>query len=677
MKFSYSWLSDYVKSMPEPKKLAELFTLRAYQVESIEKKGSDTVFDIELLPNRFADLAGHMGIAHEIHAIYGSQFLFPKPNARRSKTPIKEYVRAAVENGTAWRYTLSYVEGVSVKPSPKKIQERLTACGLRPINSLVDATNYFMLDTGNPAHAFDYDKIEGKTISVRRARPSETMETIDGAVINLMKNDVVIADARGPIALAGIKGGKRAEITKDTKRALIELGVFDPARVRETARRVGFTTDASMRFSHLLPARVLGSTVELLIGYIQNFAGGIAAKDSVDIHKPFPKIIPILLDVPYASHLLGAVLSEKEILTILKRMGCSTVKGKARTLMVAPPPWREDLKSSEDLIEDIGRIYGIERIEARPPRAPMISSGHDELHIFSDQLRGYMKELGYAEAINYALVSEDDLASIGEARSTLKLANPLSKEYAVFRTSMFPGLLKNIKIGTLYEHSPRLFEVGRVFRPARNTPEEHMMLACILSGTKKSGGLYYEAKGTLEALVEECGLDDIWFREVDPKASVWPFTLLGTMHPHRSAQVEIGTKRVGYLFEVHPDFRAREPVVFFELSIPNILGDISQKREFRAIPRFPAMVRDLSVLVHKDERADSVIDVIENSGGQLLADVDLFDYYEGSGFGEDRKSLAFHLVFQSSERTLKDKEVLDRIVVIKRALGERGWEVRE
>ncbi|MEK7643636.1 MAG: phenylalanine--tRNA ligase subunit beta [Patescibacteria group bacterium] len=668
MKYSYRWLSSLVKNIPKPEVLAELLTMHSYQVESIEKIGNDWVLDIDVLPNRMPDSAGHIGVAREISVLIKKPLTLPKIDRTVGmKLPKNILSLAVAPKGTA-RYIASYIEGVSVKDSPLVIRERLTMCGMRPINNIVDATNYVLLESGHPVHAFDYDKIVGKKIEVRFAKKGERITLLDGQVIILMPKHLVIADGEGPLALAGIKGGSRAEVTKDTKQVVLETAVFDPILIRQTSRELGITTDASSRFVQGLPYAELNVVALRLRDLICDIARGkMIGFSDISLVKS-SKQPTVTLRVEYLERLLGVRVSEKEVADILERLGCRVSKKKVGVFLVTAPSWRTDLVQEEDLIEEVGRIFGYERITSKPPHAPLVHPHEHSRRAVADEVGRFLASNGFYEVLNYSFASAKD--------GDLELANSLTTEFTHMRASISSGLLKSVATNLPYERELRLFEVGNVFRKAKKSPEEKVVLGVVLTTAKKTADLFYEAKGTVESVLESLGVTDILFEDIGDHVVEWPYSQKKLIHPYRSVFVRKDNKTLGVLYEVHPDAELKIPAVIIELALDIVDIVVEEEVAFQEIPKYPMVVRDLAILVSTNDRVEDVTSTIEGAGGAFLADTDLFDYYEGDTIGAGKKSLAFHLIFQSQDRTLTDEEVVRFVADIIAALRKEGWEVR-
>src|SRR3989344_4196102 len=690
MKFSYNWLKEHVPALPKPNKLGEVLTMHAFEVESITRLGKDHVLDVKILPNRIADASGHMGLAREIAAILGARVVIKTKKLKEGRQQLKDVVVAEVKTPLCRRYTLRGMMGVRVKKSPGWIQERLLACGLRPINNIVDATNYVMLETGQPLHAFDADTIGGKKIIVRMARKGETIDALDDNTYNLDESIVVIADTNRAMVIAGIKGGEDAGISADTKDIVIEAATFDGPTIRMASQRLMLRTDASVRFSVGMDPNLAGEALERAVLLIQEVAGGVVLNGCVDIYPKRISELKILLRPVYVNSLLGTNLRDTDMITILKRLEFG-VSQKKQELLVTVPTRRVDITMEEDLIEEIGRLYGLEHMKPRHPVGELIPPAENQSLAMQERMRDMFQGIGFQEVYNYSFVGEKDIMAVGDnADSYLQLENPTRAEFAYMRASLGAGLLKNAAENIKHENGVRFFEMGHVFRCDGFVHKESVHVAGIMAETslQRSQTLFFELKGALSLFFEALGVD-AWFDppRVDERQQVeagdTPPPCHMVLHPHRPSLIKIGDEKIGVMGEVHPRVLAACGVsgtaVLFELDA-DLLGRIAQKEmEFRPISRFPSVMRDIALLVPLDTRMVEVEDVIENTGGELLVDTDLVDLYEGAELPDGKKNFAFRLMFQAEDRTLKDEEVntiMERITKTLEAENSE-WEVRK
>jgi phenylalanyl-tRNA synthetase beta chain len=660
MIFSYNWLKDYVRKLPEAQRLAELLTMHSFEVvevhpvkssktgqfNGVKKIGKDWILDIDVLPNRAPDCFSYLGIARECSALTNSKF--QTPNSKQipnSKFQTKDFVSVEVGDKQACpRYTAKVVTEVKVGPSPKWLKERIEICGLNSINNIVDIANYVMLETGQPLHAFDGQKLKGKKIIVRFARKGEKITTLDNQKFNLGPGILVIADSENPLAIAGIKGGKGPEVSKKTETVVLESANFNPRIIRKGSRNLNLKTDASIRFEHGLDPNLTEFAINRAAYLIQEIAGGKVAKGLVDVYpkKVYPKRIK--LDLDYLESLLGVKIPLREIRKILEKLGFKIKKQpygesakrrpvKLKILDVEVPTFRLDISWPEDLIEEVGRIAGFEKIPAIFPVAALVPPKRNEEVFWENIVKDILKEQGFTEVYNYSFVSE---------KGGVEVENPISSEYKYLRSELSTGLLKNTQKNLKNFPEVKIFELGKVF----STRSEKRMLG----GAVSSEGFYY-LKGIVDLLLHKLGISDIWYKEQGRK----------------SAQIRANAINLGFLNER-----------VFEIDFEKLQKLCSEEHEYRPLSKFPALVRDLAVLVPPRTKAAEVLNVINAAGGVLVRDVDLFDVYEGDELPGGKKNLAFHIIYQSDKKTLTSNEV-EKIhqKIIKTLEKNPLWQVRK
>jgi phenylalanyl-tRNA synthetase beta chain len=677
MKFSYNWLQSYFKQkLPEPEKLAELLTLHFAEVESVEKAEKDYVLEIDVRPNRAGDCLSHNGVAREISVILNYKLLKENYKLKESdKLRVKKFIDVQLlGRGHCTRYSARAVVGVKPGQSEKIIQERLISCGLRPINNIVDVANYVMLETGQPLHVFDGEKILGKKIIVRFARDGEKITTLDDQKVDLNDGILVIADSEKPMAIAGIKGGKDPGVDEDTKIVIIEAANFNPQIIRQTSQKINLRTDASVRFEHGLDQNLTLGSLERAAYLIQKSGGGKVTKGFIDIcpKKVLPKFIK--LDLTHVKSLLGLDIPEKVIRKILEDSGfrIKSQNKKEGSFMVEVPTRRIDVSIQEDLIEEIGRIYGYEKIPADLPKTSLIVPQINQDVLWENIIRGALKEADFSEAYNYSFVSQREANLFGFLpKDLIEIANPLSSDFQYLRPNLLINLLKVAEKNQKNFQNIKLFEVGKVFSPAKN---EIKMITGILLGDK-----FYEAKGTIDLLLNRMGISDIWYDEYrtqeQEKKILW-------WHPQKCAEIKVGQEVIGFLGEISPrlqnDFKISSKIIYFDIFSDKLAALASEEHEYRPISRFPAAVRDIAILVPRETKAEDVLNKIETAGGQIVRDIDLFDIYQGDNLPGQKKNLAFHIIFQSESKTLSSQEIDEIFNKIVKFLEETPeWQVRK
>jgi len=686
MLFSYNWLQSFFpKKLPAPKKLAELLTLRSFEVQEIKKVNDDWVFDIDVTPNR-SDCFSHLGITRECAAFLGFKIKQEKNRKTQEKKNTEQLVSVEVKDkNDCPRYTGKVLLNVKVGESPEWIKKRLIACGVQPINNIVDIMNYTMLEVGQPLHAFDLDKISElqtgkksrKKIIIRRAKRGEKIKTLDDKEYILDENILVIADQEKPLAIAGIKGGKAPEITSKTKNIFIESANFAPTLIRRASRSLNLKTDASFRFEHGLDPNLTEEGLNRAVRLVQEIAGGVVSGKKIDIYskKIKPKKIKIYLSK--LEKVSGIKIPAKEVKTVLKRLNFKIIKEKGDLIEVEIPTYRQDLTLPEDLIEEILRIYGYEKINSYPPQISLTFPQKNPELTAQRKVKEILKELGFTEVYNYSFISKED-AGFFNKEYIVELENPVSEKFQYLRPSLLVNLLKNAKDNLKFFEAFKVFEVGKIFQKQGSKILEKRTLAGIIVGEKKEEG-FFVLKGYIDSLFEGLGITD-WFYDgfephpEDVKKLFW--------HLNKSAEIKVNQEKIGFLGEVSErilrHFDIKLLIYAFEIDFEKLIEFIKEEKEYQEIPKFPSAVRDIALLVPMYEKTENVQRKIFAAGGDLLADVDLFDIYFGEGLPEGKKNLAFHLIFQSKKRTLSSEEVNELLYKIIEVLEENPeWEVRK
>jgi len=683
MKYSYNWLKEYVPKLPEPKKLVELLTMRAFEVEGVEVVGKDTVLEIKVLFNRAFDCLSHIGMAREIAAIGDYRLRTTDYRPREDKSlKIKDFLSIDVQDKKLCpRYSARVVVDVKISESPRWMQDRLVACGLRPINNIVDITNYVMLETGQPMHAFDLDKIGGGRIIVRRAKTEERIITLDegNSERELNENILVIADDSEPLAIAGIKGGKKAEIGIDTKAIILEAANFELTATRKNSKALNLRTDASVRFENGLDVNSTLRALDRAAELIQKIVGGKIVSGIADSQAARPRRASTAVAHSYIESLLGVNIKSGEVVNIFKRLLLPTKVIKKKNDIfyeVLIPSWRNDLATGEDLIEEVGRLCGYEKIPAIMPTSVLIAADKNEELINEDAMKDIMVGAGYAEVYNYSLISESDKEVFG-LKEMVGPRHPLSREQKYLRPNLIVGLAKNVESNLRYFDEIRLFEIGRVFRLEGKKIREKKMISGVLGAKMErvrkrvEKSLFSEGKGIIDLLLEKMGVADVWYGDFPAETNE-----MRMFQPAKRALVKTENKTLGWLGEINKTSLSvlgiGESVFAFELDFELLNELVEREVAYRAPSKYPAIVRDLSLLVQPQTKIDQVLDIIENIGGALIIDTELFDVYEKGG----QKGLAFRIIYQSNERTLTDVEVNASQQKIIKAMEERGWEAR-
>ncbi|MCW3042278.1 MAG: Phenylalanyl-tRNA synthetase beta chain [Actinobacteria bacterium] len=647
----------------------------------------DVVLDIEVTTNR-PDAMSLLGIAREVAAITGGHVTFPalRMNRATSGSPaVEELAQVTVEDPAgAPRYLARVITGVTPGPSPEWVAKRLTAAGVRPISNIVDATNYALLVTGHPMHAFDLDKLSGSKIVVRRALATEQLVTIDGATRELAADDLVIADAEGPVALAGIMGGRDSEVSDTTTRILLESAYFDPASVLRSSKRHGLRSEASARFERGADPNNVPYAAELASALIQEWAGGESAPGAIDVYPEPVEPWTLTLRPERVNEVLGTNLSVEAMVDDLRRLGLNPVveDGKIR---VTVPTRRPDLRAEWDLVEEIARLTGYDRIPSRIPSGARVG-GLNRPQRLQRRVRNLLTGAGLFEAVTSALIGPADLDRMGyppehPARSALRLTNPLTVDESILRPSLLPGLVASAARNVARRNlCVRLFEVGRCFVPRETNllPEEPLRLGMVFHGpipqewhTPSRELDFFDLKGVVEMLMEGLRIDYTFgpttrdpFTRGRTAALVAPGGAFGTIGELTPATAE----RYGFT----------NRVVAAELELGKLLELARDPAQAKELTRFPPVLLDLAVVVPEAVEAAEIMELARSAGGPALVDVRVFDVYRGEQAGAGRKSLALSLTFLRPDRTLTQDEAVAARDAIAGALQKRlGAEVRQ
>lgn len=643
MKVSYNWLQSYFKEeLPKPDVLADGLIFHSFEVESMEVLEDDNVFDIKILPDRAHDCLSHFGIAREIGAVFG--FSKPKLNDyKKIDSSVKsEVVIKNNEPKICRRYMGRVVRGVKVSESPDFIKKRLSVIGQRSINNIVDSANYVMFETGQPLHAFDLDKIEGK-VSIRMAEKGEIIETLDNKEVTLSENDLVIADDKGPIAIAGVKGGKRASVTDDTKNILLESANFDPVFVRKTSWSLDLRTDASKRFENNLPVYLAPLSMDIFSNLIKDFAGNEATtfEDVSDLFLGDFGDRKINFSLSEIKGILGIDLKKEDIYTILERLGFEiTLDGDL--FFATVPPWRIDVSIKEDIAEEVGRIYGYENIEEILPEKIRQKEQKNDFY-FITKLKSFLSSNGFSELMTYSFVNQGEIEVLKPLASD---KNFLRKDIA---STFFEKINLNLKNNIFSDQPVKVFEIGNVFS---KEGEETVLCVGMGFGEKKHNKDTEYLKKIMKELFTSLGLSE----EFEPTKKIQNDTI--SVFEYKIEQI---LNKSSY----SPEIKEKEI--------------INKNAVYRKISGFPRIIRDIAFFVSPDIDIDSVFGLIKESAGELLVKepilFDIFDKKDKEG-NILKRSLAWRLVFQSHFRTLSDDEINTVIKELERVLENKGFELR-
>lgn len=642
---------------------------------------NDVILELEVTPNR-PDCMSMIGVAREVAALTGAELKVPQPTGDHATVDARVAVEVTEPEGCP-RYLARYLEDVKVAPAPAWMARRLLGAGLRPISNVVDATNYVLMETGHPLHAFDADRVQDGSIVVRRARAGESFETLDGVARTLHSDDLVIADPTGTLALAGVMGGSASEVGPGTSRVILESAHFDRRWISFTSRRHQLRTEASARFERGADIEMVPHAAARAAELIADLSGGGLAATEVDAcPRPRERVV-LRLRPERTSRVLGLEIPAERQTQHLTSIGLAP-RGADASLEVEVPSFRPDLEREVDLIEEVARLEGFRKIPATVPTGS--AGGLTREQRAERMLRRALVMLGITEAWTGSFRIDGELDALGldashPARRTIDLANPTVEPEPGLRTTLMPGLLRALATNVA-GHRPvgvALFEVARTYHPAAELAAEEAALAAVFWGERRPASWaasaepwdFFGAKHALVSSIGRLGVADLSFQPT----SGAPF------HPTRAAHVALGSHPLGVIGEVHPEvcerFEVPDRTVLFEVALAPVLAALPGRARAVELPRYPSTFLDLAVVVDDGVAAAKVEEVIRRAAGAALRDLRLFDLYRGDQVPEGKKSLAFALELGSSERTLTDEDataITDRVTT---ALGERvGAELR-
>lgn len=626
----------------------------------------DVVFELSTWANR-ADLLGVLGLAREVAALLGKKVREPDRSYVADGPPIEEFVAVVVEApDLCRRFTAAVVTDLTVAPSPPWLQERLERMGMRPINNVVDITNYVMLETGQPLHAFDYDTIRGRRVVARRARPGERIVTLDGVERPLDPEMLLICDAERPLGIAGVMGGAESEVSDRTRTVLLEVANFHPGSIRRTSMQLKLRTEASTRFEKGIGPGMAAYAQARALHLLQSVCGGRVARGTIDVYPGRSEAAPILLTDERILQVLGMEVPEAEVRRILGALGFTCEREPSRrAFRVIPPFWRTDVSIPDDVVEEVARVYGYDKLPTTALRGALPEPARDPVRELRRTLADRFVALGFHEVISYSLTDGEELRLVVAPddelrRRPLAVVNPVAAQHRLLRTSLRGSLLRTYARNRPHVGaSLQLFEIGVEFLPVESDlPDERPVLVALSGGFRPDRWGdpsdervdFFDLKGALEA-----ALEGLWLRpDFEPAEE-------HGLLPGHTAAVTVGGERVGVLGQVHPDLAARfdieEPVFLLELGLRELARHIPERPDYRPPPRFPPVRLDLALVVDASLPAGALVRAVRSHrAGGVSVEADLFDEYRGPGVPEGKKSLALHLRLQAPDRTLTDAE---------------------
>ncbi len=639
----------------------------------------DVIFDINVPPNR-GDCLSLYGIAREVASILNQKAKLPIFKLEQQGTEnIKNYISLEVLNSDACpRYVLRMIKGISIIPSPYWMRSRITKCGMRPINSIVDITNYVMLELGQPLHAFDYDTLRGRKIEVKLADREAVFRTLDGEERKLNAQDILICDGKGPVAIAGIMGGENSEITERTKKIALESAFFNPLFIRKTARRLGIRSEASLRFEKGIDIDNVDFAAERAIFLMNALSGGTVVKgkqEAVEVGERKN----IFVGFAKINEIFGAPIEQQEVVNALKSIDLFVLQEEENGLLIAIPSFRHDLNEYMDILEEIVRIYGYEHIPLTTPVSILQAQKKDKKDIYLRTVKDYFRSSGFFELINFAFFSVKDIENffipVSDKRaSCVNIMNPISKEYGIMRTFISAGILKSIAYNlNRGAKNLRIFETGKTFfSTEKGLPSEYTSICFAITGKEREyfwrePGIeydFFDIKGMLEGLMECFGLDFTIRRSQEP-----------FLNSNRAGDIFIDDLQLGWIGEIDDEvlklYEIEQKVYCAELRFDIILNKGNLELKYRPIPRYPQVVRDFSFYIDDTIPISALIEKIKKVSS-LITSVRVFDMFK-----KEARSISFRVVFQSFEDTLKDETVNGlQEIIIKELTNTEGITLR-
>ncbi|HAR5528393.1 TPA: phenylalanine--tRNA ligase subunit beta [Staphylococcus aureus] len=640
----------------------------------------DQVMEFDLTPNR-ADALSMIGTAYEVAALYNTKMTKPDTTSNELELSANNELTVTIENeDKVPYYSARVVHDVTIEPSPIWMQARLIKAGIRPINNVVDISNYVLLEYGQPLHMFDQDAIGSQQIVVRQANEGEKMTTLDGTERELLTSDIVITNGQTPIALAGVMGGDFSEVKEQTSNIVIEGAIFDPVSIRHTSRRLNLRSESSSRFEKGIATEFVDEAVDRACYLLQTYANGKVLKDRVSSGELGAFITPIDITADKINRTIGFDLSQNDIVTIFNQLGFDTeINDDVITVQV--PSRRKDITIKEDLIEEVARIYGYDDIPSTLPVFEKVTSGQlTDRQYKTRMVKEVLEGAGLDQAITYSLVSKEDATAFSmQQRQTIDLLMPMSEAHASLRQSLLPHLIEAASYNVARKNKDvKLFEIGNVFfaNGEGELPDQVEYLSGILTGDyvvnqwqgKKETVDFYLAKGIVDRVSEKLNLE-FSYRRAD----------IDGLHPGRTAEILLENKVVGFIGELHPTLAADNDLkrtYVFELNFDALMAVSVGYINYQPIPRFPGMSRDIALEVDQNIPAADLLSTIHAHGGNILKDTLVFDVYQGEHLEKGKKSIAIRLNYLDTEETLTDERVSKVQAEIEAALIEHGAVIR-
>ncbi len=636
----------------------------------------EIVIEFETLANRY-DLKSVIGMAREASAMFNVPLKLPSFENAAGEGDISDYVKVTVvDPDLCTRYMARAVKNIKIEPSPQWMQVALTAAGVRPINNIVDITNYVMMEMGQPMHAFDMACVRGNEIIVRRAKEGEELRTLDSKVRTLPNSMLTISDKEGAIGLAGIMGGENSEIKDSTEVVLFESAVFNGTNIRQSANALGLQTEAAARFAKGVDFQGADYALERAVYLVELLGAGEVVGGKIDIKEKEWTPRKIETTASYVNGIVGTKIDIDEMVVILNKLGIDTIKQGEDTIVSSIPSFREDMIGAPDVAEEVIRIYGYEHIPYTLMGGDLIRGKKSDWQKFLDRTKELLVDCGLYEAVTYSFTGREEQAMLTieqghKLYESVEIINPLGEQQSLMRTTMATGMLKSLAVNVNRKnYNVGLFEVGRVYLPKEGQalPDEKVMLSIGLVGKNAD---FFTLKGIIEAILEQ---EYIFDSQYIAEGETY-------FHPLRKATVKAKGKVLGEMGEIHPTVAAAFGLdvrtLFAEIDLKQVYSIIDTYRRYKELPKYPAVERDLALIVDKDQQVGPLLATIKKASGKLLEHMELFDIYEGENLGVGKKSVAVKLILRAEDRTLKEDEIAAVVnKVLKKTGGEFGAELR-
>ena len=639
----------------------------------------DSIIELSITPNR-ADALSIRGVAHEVGAIYRQTPKFKEVELKEdSSEKIADYLQVEVsDTNDAPAYQIRVIKNVKIAESPLWLQNRLMHEGIRPINNVVDITNYILLLFGQPLHAFDYNKLASKSILVRRATENEELVTLDGETRKLSSDNLVITNGKIPVALAGVMGGANSEITDETTTVALEAALFDPLLVRRTSKEFNLRSESSSRFEKGINQATITQACEVAAAMIADLAGGQVISGTVVGSTISPESVSIPIELFRINQYLGTDMTEETVDEIFDALGFD-YQNHEGSYVVTVPPRRWDISIEADLIEEVARIYGYDNLPSTLPSGETVAGSLTEGQLFVRKMKGLLEGCGVTEAISYALTTEEKSRQFTMKDSlTTRLQWPMSEDRSVLRMNLISGLLDDLAYNVARKNTDvALYEVGRVFYQDEDSlkklPTEENHVGLVLSGnetvkdwqTQAKAVDFYSVKGILDMVFNSFGLTSIITYEATKE--------MPEMHPGRTALIKLGDQVIGFVGQVHPSIAKAYDIpetYVTELNIQALIESEKPTFVYEMVTKFPAVSRDIALLVDEQVTNQEISSIITQNAGEFLKDIRLFDVYQGENISTDKKSMAYSLTFVNPEATLVDEEINQSMTKVEKALTQ-------